>query len=64
MKIIFESKEYYDAIYEVQMRIRNRLKWTTLTIEEETLLEWVADMICEEMNGRNLHHYWNPEDEY
>jgi hypothetical protein len=63
MKIIFESKKYYDAVYEIQVAIRNKLKWSQLTDDEDKILQWVDDMIIEELNDRKLHHYWNPREE-
>ena len=63
MKIIFESLKYYNAIYEVQSKIRNKLKWENLTQEEDDILEWVSDMIIEELNERNLKHYWHTREE-
>lgn len=58
MKIIFESKEYYNAVYEVQRQIRNKLKHEDLENKEFDTLQWVADLICEELNERKLKHYW------
>ena len=63
MKIIFESKKYYDAIFEVQSKIRDRLKYHKLTEEEDNTLTWVSRLICDELNERGLKHYWNPKDE-
>lgn len=63
MKIIFESRKYYDALWEIQSQIRNKLKWEKMTDKEYCMLEWVSDMMCEELNERGLHHFWYPKDE-
>ena len=58
MKIIFESKEYYNAIYAIQVEIRNRLKYTELSDDQYDILEEISTFIVEELNNRNLRHYW------
>ena len=63
IKIIFESKKYYDAIFEIQQEIRNKLKWDQLNGDQYEILEWVSDLICEQMNDKNLKHYWDLKDE-
>ena len=62
MKVIFESQKYYSAIREVQEQLRNKSKWDQLTEEEEKILHWVSDLICDELNERNLKHYWDPKE--
>jgi len=62
MKTIIESKEYFNAIYEVQSKIRNKYKYETITKKEAAILEWVTDIICDELNDRKLAHYWNWEE--
>jgi hypothetical protein len=62
-ELLCEINEYYGAIWEIQVKIRNKLKWSKLTDDEDKTLQWVADMINEELNDRKLHHYWNPREE-
>ena len=59
MKIIFESKKYYDAIWEIQARVGDKLKHGILTDKEDDILQWVSDLMCEELNERKLKHYWS-----
>ena len=59
MKIIFESQRYFDAIFEIQKRIRNKIKYEDLTDDEEKILQWISDLIVEEMEERGLKHYWS-----
>ena len=58
MKIIFESQEYYEAIYEVQSKIRDTLKYKKLSDDECKTYEYISDLICDKMNERKLKHYW------
>ena len=59
MKIIFECKKYYDAIYNVQLEIRNMMKWGELSDDAYEAYEAIADMIVEELNERKLKHNWS-----
>ena len=61
VRIIFESKEYFDAIYEIQSQIRNKMKYGNMTNEAYDMLEWVSSLILDELNDRKLEHYWNTE---
>jgi len=58
-KIIFESDDYYRAIYEVQAELRNRMKWSELSDDTYKAYEEISDMICDELNERKLKHYWS-----
>ena len=60
-KIIFESDDYYQAIYEVQSELRNRMKWWGLDDDTYKAYEEISDMLCEELNERKLRHYWSSE---
>jgi len=60
-KIIFESDDYYQAIYEVQAELRNQMKWSELSEDTYNAYDKIADMICEELNERKLRHYWSSE---
>ena len=59
IRIIFEAEDYYNAIYEVQSQIRDKLKWEKLTEKEEEILEWVGGLIIRELEERKLKHYWS-----
>ena len=60
MKIIFESYQYHDAIYAVQRQIRDKLKHSdTDRLHADDVLEWIQDLICDELNERGLKHYWS-----
>ena len=64
IRIIFESRQYYDAIYEVQRQLRDKLRHEdTDKFHADDILEWVSDLICEELNERNLKHYYTDMEE-
>ena len=62
IKIIFESRKYHSAIREVQEQLRNKLKHGLLSEDENKILQWVSDLISDEMNERDLKHYWDPKE--